>query len=101
MSFAENLKQLRNEKQLSQEELAEMLDVSRQAVSKWLMPSVIEAAENFALVKPLGDRMTLAVETEIGIEIMILQREGNAGQILHVSGGIVRFGIGINESASV
>ena len=35
MSFAENLKQLRNEKQLSQEELAEMLDVSRQAVSKW------------------------------------------------------------------
>ena len=35
MSFAENLKQLRNEKQLSQEELAEILDVSRQAISKW------------------------------------------------------------------
>ena len=35
MSFAENLKQLRKEKQLSQEALAEMLDVSRQAVSKW------------------------------------------------------------------
>ena len=35
MSFAENLKQLRKEKQLSQEELAELLDVSRQAVSKW------------------------------------------------------------------
>ena len=35
MSFAENLKQLRKEKQLSQEELAEILDVSRQAVSKW------------------------------------------------------------------
>ena len=35
MSFAENLKQLRKERQLSQEELAEMLDVSRQAVSKW------------------------------------------------------------------
>ena len=35
MSFAENLKQLRKAKQLSQEELAEMLDVSRQAVSKW------------------------------------------------------------------
>lgn len=35
MSFAENLKQLRKERQLSQEELAELLDVSRQAVSKW------------------------------------------------------------------
>ena len=35
MSFAENLKRLRKDKQLSQEELAEILDVSRQAVSKW------------------------------------------------------------------
>ncbi len=35
MSFADNLKQLRKEKQLSQEELAEILNVSRQAVSKW------------------------------------------------------------------
>ena len=35
MRFAENLKQLRKERQLSQEDLAEILDVSRQAVSKW------------------------------------------------------------------
>ena len=35
MSFAENLKQLRKERNLSQEALAELLDVSRQAVSKW------------------------------------------------------------------
>ena len=35
MSFAENLKQLRKENGLSQEDLAEILDVSRQAVSKW------------------------------------------------------------------
>ena len=35
MSFAENLKQLRKERQLSQEDLAEILNVSRQAVSKW------------------------------------------------------------------
>ena len=35
MNFAENLKQLRKERQLSQEELAAMLGVSRQAVSKW------------------------------------------------------------------
>lgn len=35
MSFSENLKQVRKERGLSQEELAELLDVSRQAVSKW------------------------------------------------------------------
>jgi DNA-binding XRE family transcriptional regulator len=35
MSFVENLKQSRNEKHLTQEMLAELLDVSRQAVSKW------------------------------------------------------------------
>ena len=34
MSFAERLKQIRKEKGLSQEDLAELLDVSRQAVSK-------------------------------------------------------------------
>ena len=35
MSFAENLRALRKEKGISQEELAELLEVSRQAVSKW------------------------------------------------------------------
>lgn len=35
MSFAENLKSIRKEKNISQEDLAEMLNVSRQAVSKW------------------------------------------------------------------
>ncbi|OPZ86663.1 MAG: HTH-type transcriptional regulator ImmR [Firmicutes bacterium ADurb.Bin419] len=35
MSFGNNLKLLRKEKGLTQEQLADMLDVSRQAVSKW------------------------------------------------------------------
>lgn len=35
MSFAENLQSIRKEKQLSQEELAEKIGVSRQAISKW------------------------------------------------------------------
>ena len=35
MSFSENLHAIRKKKQMSQEELAELLGVSRQAVSKW------------------------------------------------------------------
>ncbi|MCI1959903.1 MAG: helix-turn-helix domain-containing protein [Clostridia bacterium] len=35
MNFGENLQKLRKEKGLSQEKLAEILEVSRQAISKW------------------------------------------------------------------
>lgn len=35
MSFAENLKKVRKEKNITQEQLADLLDVSRQAISKW------------------------------------------------------------------
>lgn len=35
MRFGERLYQLRKEKNISQEELAELLDVSRQSISKW------------------------------------------------------------------
>lgn len=35
MSFAENLKTIRKERNITQEQLAEMLSVSRQAISKW------------------------------------------------------------------
>ena len=35
MNFSEKLQKLRKEKKMSQEELAELLNVSRQSVSKW------------------------------------------------------------------
>ena len=35
MSLADNLKRIRKERHISQEELAEELNVSRQAISKW------------------------------------------------------------------
>ena len=35
MSFGENLREIRKQRNLTQEELAELLNVSRQAVSKW------------------------------------------------------------------
>lgn len=35
MSFGENLRTVRKERNISQEELAEQLHVSRQAISRW------------------------------------------------------------------
>ena len=35
MKFGENLQNLRKEKKMSQETLAEKVDVSRQSISKW------------------------------------------------------------------
>ncbi len=35
MSFSDNLKSIRQERNISQEKLAEIVGVSRQAVSKW------------------------------------------------------------------
>ena len=66
MSFAENLKQLRKEKQLSQEELAEILDVSRQAVSKWEQGIGYPEVEKLLLLsKKLNVSLDRLMETEI------------------------------------
>jgi len=46
MTFAEKLYRLRRQKGLSQEELAEQLEVSRQAISRWEMGSTLPDAKN-------------------------------------------------------
>ena len=66
MGFAENLKQLRVEKHLSQEELAEMLDVSRQAVSKWEQGIGYPEVEKLLLLSSkLSVSLDSLMETEI------------------------------------
>ena len=66
MSFAENLKQLRKERQLSQEELAEILDVSRQAVSKWEQGIGYPEVEKLLLLSSkLSVSLDSLMETEI------------------------------------
>ena len=50
MRFADNLKQLRRDRHLSQEELAELLHVSRQAVSKWEQGLGYPEVENLLLL---------------------------------------------------
>ncbi len=70
MSFAENLKQLRKEKHLSQEELAEILDVSRQAVSKWEQGNGYPEVEKLLLLaSKLDVSLDRLMSTEIAQEV--------------------------------
>ena len=66
MSFAENLKQLRNERQLSQEDLAEILDVSRQAVSKWEQGMGYPEVEKLLL---LSSKLSISLDSLMETEI--------------------------------
>lgn len=60
MSFAEQLRQIRKEKGLSQEDLAELLDVSRQAVSKWEQGAGYPEVETLLL---LSNRLNISLDS--------------------------------------
>lgn len=53
MIFAEQLKKLRQEKNISQEELAQQLFISRQAISKWENGDATPDLENLAKLAEL------------------------------------------------
>lgn len=50
MSFSENLKSIRKERNISQEDLAEIMGVSRQAISKWEQGSGYPEMEKLLLL---------------------------------------------------
>ena len=81
MSFAENLKQLRKERQLSQEDLAEILDVSRQAVSKWEQGIGYPEVEKLLL---LSSKLRVSLDSLMETEIA----EKSNPQIQNVTGTI-------------
>ena len=81
MGFADNLKQLRKEKQLSQEELAEILDVSRQAVSKWEQGIGYPEVEKLLV---LSSRLNISLDSLMATEVT---QESNA-QKQNVTGKI-------------
>ena len=66
MSFAENLKQLRKENGLSQEDLAEILDVSRQAVSKWEYGNGYPEVEKLLLI---SNKLNISLDNLMSAEI--------------------------------
>jgi len=53
MTFGEKLTTLRKQHGLSQEDLAEKLSVSRQAVSRWELDSTLPDAENLLQISKL------------------------------------------------
>ena len=81
MSFAENLKQLRKEKQLSQEDLAEILGVSRQAVSKWEQGIGYPEVEKLLL---LSSKLNISLDALMATEVTQasnLQKQNVTGRI--------------------
>jgi len=64
MSFAKNLKQARDEKKLTQEQAAELLNVSRQTISKW------ELGEGYPKVDKL---LLLAKELNISLDYLFAE----------------------------
>ena len=50
MSFGENLKNVRKQRGVTQEELAEILGVSRQAISKWESDSGYPETEKLLVI---------------------------------------------------
>ncbi|MCM1214403.1 MAG: helix-turn-helix domain-containing protein [Lachnospiraceae bacterium] len=66
MSFADNLKMIRKDKNLSQEDLAELLDVSRQAVSKWEQGIGFPEVEKLLLI---SNRLNVSLDSLMATEI--------------------------------
>ncbi len=65
MSFGENLKTIRKKDQLSQEGLAEMLGVSRQAVSKWELGEVYPEVDKLLI---LSKKLNVSLDSLLGGE---------------------------------
>ncbi|MGN1387028.1 MAG: helix-turn-helix domain-containing protein [Bacillus sp. (in: firmicutes)] len=92
MSFSDNLKAIRKEKNLSQEELAELLGVSRQAVSKWELGDGYPEVEKLLII---AGKLNVSLDNLMGTEIVITDANKNnaPGQITITSpheGVIVR-----------
>ena len=66
MGFSDNLRAVRREKNLSQEQLAEMLNVSRQSVSKWEQDSGYPEIEKI---------VQLAQKLDISLDALLLDKK--------------------------
>ncbi|MCL2634551.1 MAG: helix-turn-helix domain-containing protein [Oscillospiraceae bacterium] len=66
MNFSENLRNIRKERNLSQEQLAELLSVSRQAVSKW------EQGDGYPETEKL---VSIAQKLDVSLDALLLNKQ--------------------------
>ena len=82
MSFGENLQLLRKKNQLSQEGLAEMLGVSRQAVSKWELGEGYPEVDKLLL---LSKKLNVSLDSLLGGEnTRVVSGEGKASAAIRI-----------------
>ena len=75
MSFADNLQTIRKNNHLSQEELAEMLGVSRQAVSKWELGEGYPEVEKLII---LSNKLNVSLDSLMGGSIPKNEPQGSS-----------------------
>lgn len=82
MSFGENLQMLRKKNLLSQEGLAEMLGVSRQAVSKWELGEGYPEVEKLLI---LSEKLNVSLDSLLGRENMpIASENGDSSNMIRI-----------------
>lgn len=91
MSFADNLQSIRKEKKLSQEELAERIGVSRQAVSKWEQGSGYPETEKL---------LVLSKELNVSLDYLMLGETAHVMNV-YVKEGYRKKGIALNMMKAI
>ena len=83
MSFGKNLQMLRKKNQLSQEGLAEMLGVSRQAVSKWELGEGYPEVDKLLI---LAKKLNVSLDSLLGEEnTPIVSENGNPSDVIRIT----------------
>lgn len=76
MTFSEKIKQIRKNFYLTQEELAEKLNVSRQAIAKWECDKGLPDTENIKLISKLfGVSIDALLDNNSNIPLMAMREE--------------------------
>ena len=82
MSFGENLQKIRKRNQLSQEGLAEMLGVSRQAVSKWELGEGYPEVDKLLI---LSKKLNISLDSLLGGEnAPIAPKSGKSSDLIRI-----------------